>query len=191
MENQLFKDRVFLLIQLFGDGKPKRFADKIKIAVTTVMGWTSGSSLPGGSHLISLRDKLGISIDWLLTGEGEMMKKDDQGNKAAEDRAQYSTDSIAEKDDAVLALLRKAQEVLHADHHSNPALESNIRSFHASLKKEHESLKKEKRLEAENQDLKQRLTYVEQALKRGHDPPRQSNGADSDDGMEGGRQSSA
>lgn len=46
------------------------FAAKLDVHVNTVRRWEAGTRLPSSDDLTRIRKKCGISIDWLLTGEG-------------------------------------------------------------------------------------------------------------------------
>lgn len=46
-----------------------RLAKKIGASPGNVSSWESGNALPGALALKAIREKLGCSIDWLLTGE--------------------------------------------------------------------------------------------------------------------------
>ena len=62
----------------------KQFADSINILATIVSDIESGKREPSKDVLIKLKEKWGVSIDWLLTGEGEMFlpgKDPSQGGK--------------------------------------------------------------------------------------------------------------
>ena len=47
-----------------------KLAKKIGVSSGNVSSWESGNALPGALALKSIRENLGCSIDWLLTGEG-------------------------------------------------------------------------------------------------------------------------
>lgn len=42
------------------------------VSHTTIGNWINGKKLPKSEHLLMLATELNISIDWLLTGQGEM-----------------------------------------------------------------------------------------------------------------------
>ena len=50
----------------------KDFAEKIGVDQARVSRWEKEKSLPSSSSLIEIA-RLGVNINWLLTGEGEMM----------------------------------------------------------------------------------------------------------------------
>jgi len=45
------------------------FARKVGVSYEAVRLWCEGKSLPNGAQLIKIREVLGVSIDWLLTGK--------------------------------------------------------------------------------------------------------------------------
>jgi len=50
----------------------KAFAEKVDVDQGRVSQWEKEKSLPSSSSLIEIA-RLGVNINWLLTGEGEMM----------------------------------------------------------------------------------------------------------------------
>ncbi len=62
------------LARLIGDDRPFAWADKMGIPKGTFSRvWNDGGVL-GSDHLKSVARATGVSIDWLLTGEGPMMR---------------------------------------------------------------------------------------------------------------------
>jgi phage repressor protein C with HTH and peptisase S24 domain len=53
----------------------KDLAVELGLSVTAIQGYESGRQVPGGNVLESLA-KMGININWLLIGEGEMSRRD-------------------------------------------------------------------------------------------------------------------
>ena len=49
----------------------QQLADKIASSSGYISEMESGKAIPGGTRLLSLKRFFGVSIDWLLTGEGE------------------------------------------------------------------------------------------------------------------------
>ena len=47
------------------------FADRIGVKQSTISSWESGTTKPAGTRLKKL-EAIGINIDWLRTGQGEM-----------------------------------------------------------------------------------------------------------------------
>lgn len=53
-------------------GSQSALADAIGKTPGQLGDWVSGRRVPGGDILILIRKVTGVSVDWLLTGEGEM-----------------------------------------------------------------------------------------------------------------------
>ena len=64
-----FKKRIESLYDDKSSAPKAAFAKKIGINVSTIDTW-SNSKLPSGRILKRIKDEFGVSIDWLLTGEG-------------------------------------------------------------------------------------------------------------------------
>lgn len=71
-----FVDRLKMLI---GDEKPYPWANRLGIAQATFNRIWKDGWIPKGETLLLISEKTGCSIDWLLTGEGEMRR----GNQPA------------------------------------------------------------------------------------------------------------
>lgn len=65
------KDRIRLVVEHFGG--PKEFSKVSEINTSTLFGYLSGKSEPKFSALESFK-KLGVSIDWLISGKREPSK---------------------------------------------------------------------------------------------------------------------
>ena len=66
-------------------------AKMIGCSTTTWQNYESGSTMAGGAQLEALA-RLGISINWLLTGEGEMLQGEGDRRGAAETQGFRPTD---------------------------------------------------------------------------------------------------
>lgn len=64
------KERLLWLVEMYAKGKAAPFAKKAKIPGGTFHNYIKGRS-PSVEHMISIHETYGISIDWLLTGEGD------------------------------------------------------------------------------------------------------------------------
>jgi transcriptional regulator with XRE-family HTH domain len=49
-------------------GNKYTFAEAIGVSYDAVRQWCIGENLPDGARMLAIRDKFGVSIDWLLTG---------------------------------------------------------------------------------------------------------------------------
>lgn len=71
-KNKETTGRLLELINIFGSGKPSAFCKKAGIPQSTFQYYINGR-LPHAEHLIRIHDKFGVSLNWLLTGKGEML----------------------------------------------------------------------------------------------------------------------
>ncbi|PKG93663.1 transcriptional regulator [Pseudomonas sp. Choline-3u-10] len=85
----------------------KQAAEQSGIPYSSLQNWAGGHRDPRPDALISLGSQLGISIDWLLTGEGEMLRRNAAGQGPQEERGEYAMPS-AER--ALLAAYRALDE---------------------------------------------------------------------------------
>ncbi len=53
-----------------GHGSLKAFSVKLEVPFNTLHKWTKRGSMPSAEQLVNFREKLGININWLLTGQG-------------------------------------------------------------------------------------------------------------------------
>lgn len=90
--------RLLLLIEKFSGGNKARFSRITGIPTPSLQKYVEENRLPAQKHLISIQKNLDISIDWLLAGEGLMIKADQNINFVEEDMSDYNrmADEIAE-----------------------------------------------------------------------------------------------
>src|SRR5687767_9525344 len=56
-------------------GNWPRFGEALEIPETTWKGWQRrGGSLPGLDHLITFATRTSLNLNWLVAGEGEMLR---------------------------------------------------------------------------------------------------------------------
>jgi len=67
----------------------KQAAEKSGIPYSSLQNWAGGHRDPRPDALIGLGSQLGISIDWLLTGEGEMLRRNATAHPDQDERAEY------------------------------------------------------------------------------------------------------
>ena len=72
MNPETVKDRIEFLVARFSKGKYSSFAKSAEIPVGTFQAYFNGKRVPSDEHLLRIRKKYKVSIDWLLTGEGEI-----------------------------------------------------------------------------------------------------------------------
>lgn len=75
-------------------------ADQSGIPYRSWQNYLSGAREPGADALASICSRLGVSADWLLTGEGDMYRAGGAGGLATE----------TPREEAVLALFRELDE---------------------------------------------------------------------------------
>jgi predicted transcriptional regulator len=69
-------DRLKSAIEKITDGNLKEFAKRAGIPYRTFQSYISGERVPGADKLSKIATQMCISIDWLLTGEGEMIRRE-------------------------------------------------------------------------------------------------------------------
>ncbi|MEW6670189.1 MAG: helix-turn-helix domain-containing protein [Thermodesulfobacteriota bacterium] len=116
-------ERLLRVIAEKADGKHTIFAKSAGIPTTTMQGYVKGRT-PHVDHLIRIRDTYRIDLNWLLTGEGEMVWSDSKDTSII----------YKEGDDPeLIELLQMTREVLKSDTNYASSLSANIRSFHESV----------------------------------------------------------
>ena len=88
--------------------------------------------VPHADHLCRIHDTYNININWLLTGEGEMIRKPE---KELEDK-KNDTYIYKEENPETAGLLSMTRDVLKSDTDYSASLAANIRSFHHAIKTE-------------------------------------------------------
>ncbi|MDH1587992.1 helix-turn-helix domain-containing protein [Stutzerimonas stutzeri] len=85
----------------------KQAAEQSGIPYSSLQNWAGGHREPRPDALISLGSQLGISIDWLLTGEGEMLRRNAAIGSQQEYRGGYG---MPPPERAMLDLYRELDE---------------------------------------------------------------------------------
>ncbi|MHC1726539.1 MAG: hypothetical protein AB9866_11095 [Syntrophobacteraceae bacterium] len=153
-------ERLFRLIKDKAAGKPSVFGKMAGIPHGTLYGYIEGRT-PHSDHLYRIRDTFGVSIDWLLSGEGEPYLEAPFG-QVDEPKHIYNLPEpdqveIGERAPSDLEeLVGLARKVLSSDNdQASEALAKNIRYFaHA--------IEVERRLET----VEARLGQIEELLKK-------------------------
>lgn len=139
MTNKPLLDRLLLLINDLTGGNKKRFAEMLGISPPQIDHWINRGSLPSAEHLANLHNKLYISINWLLTGEGEIFVKKEAPMMAHEALAEYGYDKEKrEYIDKLIKILRTKQDKTVI------AIKQNIDAFLDNPDKAKEPVKKTK-----------------------------------------------
>ncbi len=126
-ENNLFTANINTLVGIIG-GKTA-FASALKVSYDTVRSWCMGEFLPGGSQLLSIHKKFGVSIDWLLTGI-DPSQMHSQNIKEASAIYSPSVDSLDGWPEEIKDACRQVRNILLSDHSMiKDALLSNLLAF--------------------------------------------------------------
>lgn len=76
MKNVNFCDRILQLVDYYGSGKNTIFANKIGVTESNVRSWLN-NTLPKVDAIEKIaRFCDGVSLDWIVLGEGSMLKSD-------------------------------------------------------------------------------------------------------------------
>ena len=73
--SNLFKDRIKMLIDERHDGSVPKFANAIGTSHAAVYKWLRGEAEPNSNLIRKIFSISKVSIEWLITGEGEMLPK--------------------------------------------------------------------------------------------------------------------
>ncbi|MDH5541350.1 MAG: helix-turn-helix domain-containing protein [Nitrospinota bacterium] len=65
-----FLSRLKLLVEELADGKENRLAEILGVHPGIINKWKKRENYPSSEHLINIKEKLGVNINWLLLGEG-------------------------------------------------------------------------------------------------------------------------
>lgn len=71
------KERLEALIAYYSDGKPTKFAKTIGVAPSTISSWLKRNTF---DHELLFAKCENISAEWLITGEGDMLKQETSFN---------------------------------------------------------------------------------------------------------------
>lgn len=152
-------DRLINLMRTLGfkERQHGKFAKKIGVSpsyLSDVLNLNTGLSF---NLIFGISDKYPeININWLLTGDGEMIQGDKKGSL-------YN--KVEDEDPEVADLLSRTVEILKSGTDYSASLSANIRSFHRAIKTENRL----DTLEAEMKSVKNGIKKSNQI--RGEDPP--------------------
>lgn len=74
MQEKIVGERIKTVRKFFKISSQEVFAEKFNVAVRTLRNYECGHTPIPHSFLSQLMDEFDISVDWLLTGEGEMKR---------------------------------------------------------------------------------------------------------------------
>lgn len=110
----------------------KQFGNSIGLVQNTISQIENNFSRLTVPAAYLICDRYNIDIDWLLTGEGEMLRRDPPVPPA--DQVVVQKNVIIEEDPEIFSLLQATQRVLRSTHPSAPeALKSNILCFNDAV----------------------------------------------------------
>ena len=106
------------LVQYYGQGKKNHFANRLGVKPQTISTWLSRNSFD--AELIYAKCE-GISADWLLTGQGNMLKSDaapppqytgTQEMLVSDEPVQYNTGPQETMVDKLLGIIDKKDNII-------------------------------------------------------------------------------
>jgi transcriptional regulator with XRE-family HTH domain len=106
------------------------FAEKVGISQGYLSDIENIKAFPGKTLLLAISYIYNVNIDWLLTGEGEMIRKPGEKFGVAEN----STYIYKEEDSETAGLISMTREILKSDTDYSASLAANIRSFHHAIR---------------------------------------------------------
>ncbi|MDO4235606.1 MULTISPECIES: helix-turn-helix domain-containing protein [Pseudomonas] len=124
------------LMMVFAVDSDSELARKLDVNRQTLGSWRSRQSIPY-ALCVNVSEAEGVSLDWLLTGEGRMLRGDAVGN------AELSV--ISPQEDAILALFRALEETDRREIQSAAEEKKRIRDIEQRLKELTEALAATKR----------------------------------------------
>ena len=100
--------------QIIGNEKPYAWASRHGVAKATVSNVLNKNGLPSAEQLSKISDSTGVSIDWLLTGEGSMYRSGISGVPSSSSR------TIKEDVDLIRDVVLVVEEVFEREGLSLP-----------------------------------------------------------------------
>lgn len=83
--------RLSQLVERFANGRNTRFAKMLDTNEARIRSYLTGAVFPKYDFLLAVSDKLGVSVDWLMTGEGRMLRAENFIDREARKKAQRET----------------------------------------------------------------------------------------------------
>lgn len=80
--------RLEQLVERFADGRNTRFAKLLETNEARIRSYLTGAVQPKYDFLEAVSEKLGVSIDWLISGEGRMLRAENRAEREAKKKAQ-------------------------------------------------------------------------------------------------------
>ncbi len=133
----------------------KTFAQLVDISENAASNYLKKGRLPEADILVRISKLLDLSIDWLLTGEEDLIHEDIELIKR-------------EIDPEIAELLSMTKHILDSKTDYSASLAANIRSFHRSVELEERILKLENTINNRFENLESKLDeHKEKNHKRG------------------------
>jgi len=155
--SELQVNYLFMDVPNSGIKTDAKLSDYWNITPTTVTNWRKRNSIPF-ERIITFCEDEGISLDYIFTGKGEMIRRDVEGD-----------------DPEISELLERARKVLKSGNKvAHEALEAGIRYLFQAiddLENMKETKKRQKNMELRMASLETRLKKSEEIRKE--DPPEQ------------------
>lgn len=168
MSNEGIENRIHRVILQCCGGSNQEFAKHLGINVSTIQKW-KGDKAPGGKVLSKIRKIFGVSIDWLLTGEGKPFIKSNPflpSITKPEDPHNHRSSTTDELyvDDFVTAVTVLQQIWEHGDNGIIEAFKANLQTLARTVRKERQlnrQTEKTKQLEERISNLEKKLETKE------------------------------
>ena len=80
--------RLEQLVERFAEGRNTRFAKLLETNEARIRSYLTGAVQPKYDFLEAVSEKLGVSIDWLISGEGRMLRAENRAEREAKKKAQ-------------------------------------------------------------------------------------------------------
>ncbi len=83
--------RLEQLVERFANGRNTRFAKLLETNEARIRSYLTGAVQPKYDFLEAVGNRLGVSIDWLITGEGRMLRAENRADREAKKKAPHDT----------------------------------------------------------------------------------------------------
>ena len=83
--------RLEQLVERFANGRNTRFAKLLETNEARIRSYLTGAVQPKYDFLEAVGNRLGVSIDWLITGEGRMLRAENRADREAKKKAPHNT----------------------------------------------------------------------------------------------------
>lgn len=148
-------NRLLELIGEFADGKSTVFAINAGIPKGTFSGYLTGR-IPHAEHLVRIRERYSVSIDWILTGKGSKYIQEN-----------FNAVIPLDPDPEIAELIAGARRVLTSGNHAAfDALERNIRYFDIAVTAEKRVDEMEKEMKEGFKSLKEEISRLKRENSR-------------------------